>query len=125
MRSQTQDRMVEHSDFVNPTYSWKCAATRDRGESARQEPQIRIEKCVARLAELQIESERTAAELIEKGHSTGFKTRELSPEHLQLLRKLGALKIERAEIDHELASLNASPQSHNDQAQPLPTRPIV
>jgi hypothetical protein len=123
MGSDSQHRVVEHWDLVNPTYRWRYARTYDRGESARQGPQARIEMCVARLAELQIESARAAAELTSKGGPTGFRTRELSPERLQLLRKLGALKIERAEIDRELAALTAARQLDKDQDQ-LPTRPL-
>ena len=124
MGSESQRRALEHADFVNPAYRWRCASSGDRGESARQKPHARIEMCVARLAELQIESARAAAELTKKDRSTGLRPRELTPERLRLLRKLGALEIERAEIDRELASLNATQRSHTDQAQPPAARQL-
>src|SRR5262249_11958443 len=111
MGSERKHRSLEPANFVNPAYRWRCATTGYRGEQARQEPHARIEMCVARLAELQIESALAAAELAEKGGSTELRPHELSPEHLRLLRKLGALKIEVAEIDRELASLNSTPRS--------------
>jgi len=123
MGSDSQQVGIEHSDFVNPTYRWRCATARQRGESVQQDPRARIELCLARLAELRIESARTAAELASRGGLTRLSPRDLSPESLRLLRKLGALKIEGAEIDRELASLHAEHRLDNSHDQP-PTRPL-
>ena len=74
---------------------------------ASHERRSRLDKCVARRSELEIETIRTAAALSRTG-SSAFEVRELPPEVRCLLRKLGALAIELAEIDREVAMLTGS-----------------
>ena len=104
--SSTGELVVDQSDFVIPSYGWREASCNHRA-LASHERRSRLEKCIARRSELESEHTRTAAEL-SRTQPPGMRLKELSPEMRCLLRRLGALAIELAEIDREIAILTGN-----------------
>ncbi|HTR62977.1 MAG TPA: hypothetical protein VMH37_14800 [Candidatus Binataceae bacterium] len=104
--SGSRELVADHPDFVIPSYGWRDPCPGSRA-LAVHERRLRLEKCVARRSELELENTRTSAEL-SRTWAPALKLRELSPEMRVLLRKLGALAIELAEIDREVAMLTGS-----------------
>jgi hypothetical protein len=104
--SGSRELVADPSDFVVPSYGWKERYA-DSRPLATHERRSRLEKCIARRSELEMENTGTAAEL-SRAQPPGIRLGELSPEMRRLLRKLGALAIELAEIDREVAMLTGN-----------------